>query len=242
LRADSLAVKVRLARVQYDQVTAANELASRKEQLNRLLARDTGTDFRVSPAPEAQAVVIDLPAAQRRASRRPELSAAQLQIKQAEYELRMKKAEYIPDLSLVATYFRPITSEVLPRNIAFVGVELNWDVFDWGRKKREMADRQRAVAQAQNQEEETREQILAEANDRARKVEAARTLVRVTELAIEAERERLRVTREQFTKAALLRDVLEARTALAEAGDRYRQSLLGFWTAQADFDQAVGED
>jgi outer membrane protein TolC len=43
-------------------------------------------------------------------------------------------------------------------------------------------------------------------------------------------------------KAALLNDVLEAETALAQASHQYRQSLANFWTAKAEFEKALGEE
>ena len=42
----------------------------------------------------------------------------------------MKLAEYIPNLSLAFTYLSPVNVELLPKNIATVGLLLAWDVFD----------------------------------------------------------------------------------------------------------------
>ena len=56
-------------------------------------------------------------------------------------------------------------------------------------------------------------------------------------------REKLRVKTNQFQiQAVLLADVLRQRVELADSTDRYQQALLAYWTAKADFDQAVGED
>ena len=56
-------------------------------------------------------------------------------------------------------------------------------------------------------------------------------------------REKLRVKTNQYQiQSALLTDVLQLRAELAEADDRYQQALLAFWTAKADFEQAVGEE
>ena len=42
--------------------------------------------------------------------------------------------------------------------------------------------------------------------------------------------------------AALLPDVLQVRAELADMNDRYQQALMDFWTAQADYDLATGEE
>ena len=43
-------------------------------------------------------------------------------------------------------------------------------------------------------------------------------------------------------EAVLLPDVLQLRAELAATDDRYQQALLGFWTAKANFENAVGEE
>jgi outer membrane protein TolC len=56
-------------------------------------------------------------------------------------------------------------------------------------------------------------------------------------------REKLRVRNNQFqVQAALLTDVLQIRSEVAETADRYQQALAAFWTARANFEQAVGEE
>jgi outer membrane protein TolC len=39
-----------------------------------------------------------------------------------------------------------------------------------------------------------------------------------------------------------LSDVLESQATLAGANDQYQKALLGYWTAQAEFEKALGED
>jgi outer membrane protein len=58
-----------------------------------------------------------------------------------------------------------------------------------------------------------------------------------------AVREKLRVKTNQYqVQAALLPDVLQLRAEQANSDDHYRQALLAFWTAKADFEHAVGEE
>jgi outer membrane protein TolC len=37
-------------------------------------------------------------------------------------------------------------------------------------------------------------------------------------------------------------DVLESQATLAEANHQFQEALLGYWTAQAEFEKALGED
>jgi len=243
LRADSLEIKTRLAQAESDAFTATNDLASRKELLNHILGRDPGIPFRVDPVPEVTLAGEDLEAALLQAlQQRPEIAKADLQVRAAEYDVRIKRAEFIPDLDLVARYAHPATNERLPQNIALAGVSLTWEIFDWGRKSREAAERQRAAEQAKTTAEETRSRIILDVKTRFRKLEEAKSRVRVAELGRAAARERLEVQTARYgERTVLLADVLQAQAALAAASDQQQSAVLAFWTARADFDRALGE-
>ncbi|MGE5220237.1 MAG: TolC family protein [Chloroflexota bacterium] len=241
---ESLDVKTRLAKTETDALTLRNTRASEREQLNRLLARDVRTEFRVAPVPEMSQFETDLAAAQAQALRqRPELSRAQLQIKYAEYDYKIKRAEYIPDVNLVLNYSSPITSEVLPRNIAFVGLQLSWEYYDWGRKSNEMAAKSKSIEQAKTSSSDLQSQVLLEVSSAYRKLQENRAALRVAQLAQETQREMLRVTLNKYKDhATLLKDVLQVQAASAGANNQYQHSLLSLWTARADFEKAIGEE
>ena len=62
--------------------------------------------------------------------------------------------EYIPDVSLSFNYLSPFNVEFLPKNIMSVGFMVNWDIWDWGRKKKELAEKTLTVKQADLSERE----------------------------------------------------------------------------------------
>ena len=241
---ESLDVKTRLSKSEYDVLTFRNTLASQREQLNNLLARDIRTEFRIVPVPEMTEFETDLSAAQAQALReRPEVNRAQLKIKHTEYDYKIKRAEYIPDLNLVLNYSSPITSEVLPRNIAFVGLQLSWEYYDWGRKTNEMAARGKSIEQAKISSSDLQSQILLEVNSAYRKLQESRAALRVSQLAQETQREMLRVAMNKYKdQAVLLKDVLQVQASSADANNQYQQALLSLWTARADFEKAIGEE
>lgn len=241
---ESLDVKTRLAKSESDALTLRNTLASRREQLNKLLARDVRNEFRVVPVPEMSEFETDLPAAQAQALRqRPEVNRAQLQIKYAEYDYKIKRAEYIPDLNLVLNYSSFITSEVLPKSITFVGLQLSWEYFDWGRKSHEMAARNKTIEQAKTSSSDVESQILIEVSSAFRKLQESRAAVKVGQLRRETERETLRVALDKYKQqSALLKDVLQVQASSADANNQYQQAVLSHWTAKADFEKAIGQE
>ena len=59
----------------------------------------------------------------------------------------------------------------------------------------------------------------------------------------DAEQEKLRNQTEAYSEQAiLLSDLLQQQASFASAEDQYRQALLGFWAARADFEKALGEE
>jgi len=244
LVADRLEVKARLARARHQVLSLSNQSIGHKERLNDLLGRDVALPFRVSPVPDLTGAEVEFGLAEARAlAQRPEVNRARLQVARAEADLRVKRAELIPDLSLVASYLSPITSDVLPQEIAYVGLELTWEVFDWGRKRRETAEKAKAMEQLKSLVAEATSQVSLDVRSIARQLAESRELVTVAELGRQAARERLRVTTNRYAEeAALLRDVLEAQAALGQANDQHQQALLAVWTARAEFERALGQD
>jgi outer membrane protein TolC len=244
LKADGLEVHTRLEKAKYDAETLRDQLATQKEQFNQLLGRDIGTDFNVSPVPALSGDETDLTVAREHAlQQRPEVKEAQLKIKYAEYDRKIKKSEYIPEVGLTFNYVSPLNTNFVPKNVASVGVSLSWEPFDWGRKKREVSEKARAIEQAELALRETENTVRLEVNVNFRKLQQARQMLVINRLSQETSAEKFRVAGNRYKmQAALLSDVLNAQAALAEAGNQYQQALLAFWSARADFEKAIGGD
>lgn len=244
LRADALEVQFRLAQEELSRTMGENALASQKEQLNQLLGRDVSTAFDVEDVAALSVLEVDVEAGRTHAlQNRPDVREARLKLEQAELDRRMTKAERIPDVSLAASYTSNFNIDVLPMNLAMLGVRVTWEPFDWGRKGHELAAKTHVVEQARLAVREVEDRTVVEINSRFRTLAEKRALLAVSRMAQETARERLRVKTNQYqVQAALLPDVLQVRADLADANDRYQQALLGFWTAKADYELATGEE
>jgi outer membrane protein TolC len=221
-----------------------NTLASRKEQLNLLLGRDIRTSFHTQPVPEPSAFEMDLKAAQDRAlSNRPELREAQINVDRAEFDRRLAKAQYIPDFGVALHYISPFNVNFVPQNIAAFGFELNWEPFDWGRKRHEVEQKRLTVDQMRLQANETQSKILLDLDARFRDLQQARSLVSVAAAGLDAEKEKARELTDEFRQqSVLLKDVLQQQSIVASSEDEYQQALLSFWDKRAEFEKTIGED
>jgi outer membrane protein len=244
LKSDSLDVKAKFANEKYKLVQLRNTLDSRKEYLNNLLGRDIRTDFETEKVPVASFEEVDLRLAQSRAlEQRPEIKQAELSMRQAQFDRRMAKADYIPDVGVAFNYSSNFNIDILPRNMTSIGLELKWEPWDWGRRKDIINQKKVTETQTQTQLQEARSQVLIDVNTRFRKLEESRMLISVSQAEREATQQRLReVTNQYEQQSVLLSDVLHQQAAAASASDDYQQALLGFWSAKSEFEKSLGED
>jgi outer membrane protein TolC len=239
-----LVVDARLAKAQYDLSVAENGLATQHEHLNQLLGRDLAAPFRVTSMPEEDATVLTLEAARQQASQnRPEIRQAHLKEKQAEYDRRLAKAEYIPDLSVWVGYMGLQNVQVLPANVGLAGFLLTWEPFDWGRRRNQVMEKTKTVEQARNGAQEAESQIAVEVGMKYRKWKEAALLLKASRTAQEAAAEQFRVTGNKYREqAALVKDLLQAQAQSSETVFKYQQALSSYWSALAELRKAVGEE
>jgi outer membrane protein TolC len=245
LRGDQLQIQTRLAKAEYDLADLDNRLATQKEQLNRLLGRNVFKEFSVTAVSQTIVFEAEVAAARRRAvEQRPELKQARLRVEQGRLDRRIKKSEYIPDVSAGFTSLTLRNFDaVVPRNIASVGVAVSWEVFDWGRKKHQLAEHSKTIEQAENAAREIEDQILIDVSDKFRKLQQTGLALRVAKVGCETAREKRRVMIVGYKQSTmLLSDVLQSQASVSEADHQYQQALLSFWTAKAEYEKALGDD
>src|ERR1700743_79598 len=244
LKSSSLDVKAKLAQAQYQVIQLNDTLEMQKEKLNNLLGRDLDTPFHTEQVPAIQYEESDLKGARQTAlKQRPEVKEAEIDTRRAEYDRRLAKAQYIPDIGAAFHYMTPFNTAILPQNIASAGFEMRWEPFEWGRRRDEVKQKETVVEQSKYQLDETRSEVVLDVDSSFRKLAESRSLLAVAEAARAAANEKLREVNDKFKRSAvLLRDVLEEQAAVASADNEYEESLLAFWSAKASFEKALGEE
>jgi outer membrane protein len=133
--------------------------------------------------------------------------------------------------------------DLLPKNLASAGLAIKWEVFDWGRKRDQLAEKDKTIEQARERLREAESHVLLDVSEKFRNLRQTRQALVVAQLTEETAREELRVNTSKYKlTSALLSDVLQSQSTLAEANYQFQQALLGYWTAQAEFEKALGED
>ena len=244
LRGDSLAAKARLGQQRYQVAMARDNLTSQKEAFNRLLGRDLDTPFVVEAQPGPAAVDDNLAEAESRAlAQRPEFQKARLLASNATLDVRRVRADRFPDVSVLLSYVSFADVTMLPTHIAHLGVNLQWQPFDWGQRRHREAEAGVALRQAELAVRDAEAQIRMEVRTSYRRLLQAQVLVDAADVGREAAREKLRVAKNAFAEEALLpADMLQAESVAAQAEADYQQAVAAFWAARASYTTSLGGD
>ncbi|MFN7934108.1 MAG: TolC family protein [Bryobacteraceae bacterium] len=171
------------------------------------------------------------------------MEQSRLKVLYAELDYRKKKSEYIPDVGLSVSYHSAVNiSGTLPRNVAIAGVQASWEPFDWGRKRSELAQKEKGIREAGLALKEAEDKIRIEVGNAYRKMREAQVMLSASVAGQENTREAARLATARFrNQAALLKDVLEAQADMAGADNKAQQALVAFWSASAELEMAMGE-
>jgi outer membrane protein len=244
LKADSLRITAQRTKALYQLTVTEDALADRKEALNRLLGCDLLEEFTVEMVPASLPEESGLQQARKIAiEMRPEIKAETIKKERAALDTKIERTRYIPDVSIQANYLTTPNISFLPQNVGAVGVLLTWQPWDWGQKRHNIAQKVDAEEQAQLSIDNVREQVLLEVDSSFRRLREARELLTAAQAARDAEAEKLRNQMDAYShQAIVLSDLLQQQSSVASAEDQYRQGLLAFWRARADFEHALGEE
>jgi outer membrane protein TolC len=244
LRGDSLQSQLKVAEAAQQRLTLQNARAEQEEQFNLLLGRDPRTPIVVVPVPITDDSSIDVEAVIKEAiDRRADVRAARLRVEQAELQQRVTNAGRVPDVSVAMSYQSFFNTDLLPRNMASVGVQVKWEPWDWGRRQREARQNGHDIERAKLALRQAEDTVRIEVAKSYRDIQQARGQVVLARATQEVARDRVRVTTERIKVAAALPvDGLSANRELAESAAREQDALSGYWAARAAYEQAIGED
>jgi len=244
LKSELLEVKAKLADQQYKLLQAQDKLATAKETLNSLLGRDINTPLTALNPTELSPKEENLAAAQTLAlTQNPKVKEGELTVQQADNARRQTKAQYLPDLGVSFHYLSPFGVNFVPQNIMGLGLEFNWEPFDWNRRKHEVNEKTMQVEQTKLSLDDTKTQVLINVATQFRSLHEARLAVAVATAKKEASAEKLREVTEKYRqKTVLLREVLQQQAAVEGSDADYNEAMAKFWTAKANFQKAIGEE
>jgi outer membrane protein TolC len=168
-------------------------------------------------------------------------SAAQL-VAKARSAVGAARSEYIPDIAAFARHTYQSGVPFISRNNGTVGFQMNWKLFDFGKRADLVAERRALLAQAEENLRRVKNRVSVEVEKSYRKLARAQNMIEVADeaLALRRESERLAANRVAAGVAPeSARREAEAATRKAEA-DRL-QAAMGVLLARAELDRVAGK-
>ena len=172
----------------------------------------------------------------------PEITEARAMVQKAEAGVREAKREYIPDVEAFARYSHQNNNvPFLAPNFGTFGVHLGYDVFDGGKKRSTLRERDSQLAQAKENLARISDEVELRVQTAYNKLERTQQMVRVSQELLAARQEARRVSAQQLERGAYLRSQADAATAQEfEAQTLLLQSQLDYAQAHDELAQAIG--
>ncbi|MFQ6098382.1 MAG: TolC family protein [Armatimonadota bacterium] len=174
---------------------------------------------------------------------RPDVRAADHNVRIARQGVRIAKAGRMPSVALAGQWAtRDTDSTILVDDTYQVALSVNYALYDGGGSRAQIDAARKHLHQAQIQAEFVRQQVLTDVTDALLAVQEADALYEAAQRGVASADENLRVVRLQYEAGmANSVDVADAIAARAQADLNRAAALYNRWIARAALDRALGE-
>ena len=243
-KADVLASEVRLANAQQSLVTAQNDYDVAVATLSSYLLLPADTIIRAQDQLTYQPYSMSLQNCTAFAlENRPDVAAADYEVKQAESAVRSAKSGYRPQVNAIATKGlngkSPFSDSYSDSWTA--GISANWNIFDNGVTAAQVESAKANLAAAEESAAEVRETVQLEVQSAFLTLHAAEKNIATTKLAISSAEEDFKIAQVRYAAGVGTNlDVMDASDKLTQAKNNYYTALYTYNTARASLNKAMG--
>jgi outer membrane protein TolC len=171
----------------------------------------------------------------------PEIMSAVQMVEQAKAAVAAAKTAYIPDIAVFARQSYQNGVPFLVHNFGTFGIAMNYDVFDFGKRRAAVREREAQLAQAQENVEHLKEEIAVDIEKSANRVERTRKMLDVASEVVRLRTESERVAENQLKEGVVLVSTRRAASAASyKAQADLLQAQLAYMLAQAELRQTMG--
>jgi outer membrane protein len=171
----------------------------------------------------------------------PEVAEARAQVEKAASAVRLAKYELVPDVDVFARYSFQNNVPFLAGRFGTIGIRASYDLFDGGRKRAVLRERETQLAQAKENLARIADDVELRVQTAYNKMERTRQMVAVSEelLALRGESRRV-ATALLVNGGALGSQAKESTAQELEAQTALLQSQLDYVRAADEMDVAIG--
>ena len=181
------------------------------------------------------------PAVQAALAGNPEIEAAAHQVEKARAAVRAARAEYIPDVSAFAQHIYQDGAPFLSRNNGAFGLHMNWTIFEFGKRRGQVSEREAELAQAEENLARLRNRVRIDVEKAVRKVNRAETEIASARELLMTNSETRRVSSDQVEAGTANRSVfLESEASVLTAQADLLRAEYDRSVAAADLSRLTG--
>jgi outer membrane protein TolC len=243
LEADLIESRAETLQAKQELLTSDLQLSDLRMQFNdvvglpvtREVALDPDVPLSTDPCERERCVALALDS-------HPEVMEARAVVEKAAAGVRAAKREYIPNVEAFARYsFQNNNVPFLARNFGTFGIHMDYDLFDGGKKRATLRERDEQLAQAKENLARISDEVELRVQTVYNKVQRTQQMVAVSQELLATRREARRVSAQQMERGASLRSQAEGAAAQElEAQTLLLQSQLDYTQAQDELTQAIG--
>jgi outer membrane protein TolC len=224
-------------------LTTDFQLTDLKLKLNDLIGLPLSTSLGLDPGvPEFQETCRREECVTTAEASQPEILAARAQVEAASAAVRLAKTDiWVPDVEVFARYSYQENVPFLARNFGTFGVHFGYDLFDSGRKKALMRERQAQLSQAKENLAKLTDAVELSVETAYNKLERTQLMLKVSEEVLALRTESNRVRQQELVRGAALNSQADAATAQEyDAKALLLQSQMDYLQAHDELLNAMG--
>jgi outer membrane protein TolC len=196
-------------------LTTDFQLTDLKLKLNDLIGLPLATALDLDPGvPEFQETCPRKDCVTAAMESHPEILAARAQVEEAEAAVRLAKTDiWVPDTEAFARYSYQENVPFLARNFGTFGVHFGYDLFDSGRKRGILRERQAQLSQAKENLAKVTDAVELSVDTAYNKLERTQQMLKVSQEVLALRTESNRVRQQELIRGAALNSQADAASA-----------------------------
>jgi len=211
-------------------------------ELNDLLGLPLDTSLELSPVQTTS--VEDRPREEYEriaGAENPQIQAAAAAVEQARAGVTAAKSAYIPDITAVARYSYQDGVPFVQHNFGTFGLTMTYDVFDFGKRRAAVREREEKLAEAEENLAQVKEAVAVQVQRSYNKVQRTKQMLRVADEVVRLRAEGERLAESQLAQGmVLVSNVRQASSASYKAQADLLQAQLAYLLAGAELEQTIG--
>jgi outer membrane protein TolC len=244
-----LKLKVRLSDIEYQIISAENRVEVARATLNKLLNYPISKEIELSGDEiTVEQVNLELESLLEEASNnRKELQSTKYKIEAGKEQVDAEKADWMPSLYLFGNfnYDKP-NQRIMPLEDEFndtwnVGVQMQWDLWDWGNTSARKEQTKQKVFQAKESLKLLKDKIEIEVYNHYLTLKSELKKVKLYEQTVNQAEEDYRITKNQFENQTVSSsDLIDSEVAVLDAKTKLAAALADYKLAKAELEKALG--